>query len=158
MNDTYQLEKTIWTDTDFEIMSWHDCPVHAFSFDNENKLTLDIDYIFKWVLEKNKRNFKFWISPCTLVFENVYDIVFESDHTVIIIDNISRENHQRPKNAEYINRDLEYDWIIETTVGEISFKSVGFKQYVRQAPVFIGMQELALEARGGISFDRNAFV
>jgi hypothetical protein len=107
---------------------------------------------------KNKRKFKFWISPCTLVFENVYDIAFESGDTTIIIDNISRENPQKPKNGEYLDKDLEYDWIVETTVGELSFKSVGFKQYVRQAPVLIGMQELDLETRNGISFNQISFI
>jgi len=154
VKDGFELEKTLWTETDFEIMSWHDCPIHALSFGKEYKFLFDIDYIFKWVLTKNKRHFKFWISPCTLVFENVYDIAFESHDTTIIIDNISRENPQKPKNAEYLNIDLEYDWIIATTVGKISFKSVGFKQYVRQAPILIGMQELDLKARNGISFNQ----
>ncbi|SRR5258707_426614 len=158
MKEVYELEKTIWTETDFELMSWHDCPIHALSFDKEYKLLFDIDYMFKWVLMKNKRKYKFWISPCTLVFENVYSIAFESDHTTIIIDNISRENPQRPKNAEHINKDLEYDWLIETTVGEISFKSVGFKQYVRQTPVLIGMQELDLETRNGVSFKQLSYI
>ena len=49
MPDTYHLEKTIWTDTDFEQMNWHDCPIHAFSFNDNFELLLDIDYIFKWV-------------------------------------------------------------------------------------------------------------
>jgi hypothetical protein len=157
MKDEYQLEKTLWTDADFDIMSWHDCPVYALSFDKQDKLLLDIDYMFKWVLMKNKRKFRFWISPCTLVFENVYDLVFETDDTTIIIDNILRENPRKPKNAEYLNKDLEYDWTIETTVGVILFKSIGFKQYVRQAPVLIGMQEIDLQERGGISFNEISF-
>jgi hypothetical protein len=154
MNQTkaYQLEKALWTDADFELMSWHDCPIHALSFDRNNNLLFDIDYIFKWVLMKNKRNYKFWIAPCTLVFENVYGIEFESDHTSIIIDNITRENPQVPKNAEYLQRDFEYDWIIETTVGEVLFKSVGFKQYVRRTPMLINAQDLDMGARVGISF------
>lgn len=158
MKELYQLEKTLWTETDFDIMSWHDCAVHGLSFEKEYKLLFDIDYIFKWVLMKDKRKYMFWISPCTLVFENVYDIAFESDYTEIIIDNISRENPQRPKNAEHIKKDLEYDWLIETTAGEISFKSVGFKQYARQLPVLINMQVLDLETRNGINFNQISFV
>jgi hypothetical protein len=154
MKELYQLEKKLWTETDFELMSWHDCPIHALAFDKEDKILLDIDYIFEWVLMKNKKNYKFWISPCTLVFENVYDIVFESGDTAIIIDNISRENPQKPKNAEYLNKDLEYDWIIETTVGEMTFKSVGFKQYVKRTPVLVSTQELDLEIRNGINFNQ----
>jgi hypothetical protein len=157
MKQEYQLEKTLWTEADFDIMGWHDCPVHALSFDSEDKLLLDIDYMFEWVLKKNKRNYMFWISPCTLVFENVYDLVFETDHMTIIIDNISRENPRKPKHAQDSNTDLEYDWTIETTVGVILFRSTGFKQYVRQAPVLISMQHVDLQQRGGISFNRISF-
>jgi hypothetical protein len=153
MPEQYKLEKTLWTDTDFEVMGWHDCPIHGISFNKDYQLLLDIDYIFKWVLMKNKKHFQFWIAPCTLIFDNVYDIQFESDHTDLIIDNISRENPQTPKNSEYIKKDTEYDWIIETTVGEISFKSVGYTQYVRKAPILLRTQDIDMVARGGISFD-----
>lgn len=156
MSKIYQLEKALWTDADFEQMGWHDCPIKALAFsDNDYQLLLDIDYIFKWVLPKNKRFYNFWISPCTLVFENVHDINIElsSDGVALTIDKISRKNPVVPRNAEYIGRDTEYDWIIETFAGEISFKSVGFKQYVRQQPVLISTQELDTDARGGISFN-----
>ena len=115
-------------------------------------MLLDIDYIFKWVLSKNKKRYQFLMAPCTLIFENVYNIQFESDHTTIIIDNVSRENPQLPKNAAHIGREVEFNWIIETTVGEIDFISVGYKQYVRSAPILVNTQELALNSRGGISF------
>jgi hypothetical protein len=36
--------------------------------------------------------------------------------------------------------------------GEMTFKSVGFKQYVRQQPILLGTQKLELEARGEVSF------
>jgi len=26
--DEYELEKKIWTETDFEQMGWHDCPIY----------------------------------------------------------------------------------------------------------------------------------
>jgi len=156
MSTTYQLEKLLWTDADFEQMNWHDCPIKSIAF-NEYQLLLDIDYIFKWVLMKNNKHYKFWISPCTLVFDNVYNLELNSDgptlNSVIpIIDRISRENPTVPRNAEYIGRDTEYDWIIETLIGEIAFRSVGYKQYVRQQPVLISKQGLDINARGGISF------
>jgi len=152
MQRIYQPEKLLWTDADFEIMSWHDCPVHALSFDKNYQLLLDIDYIFKWELKKNERNYRFWIAPCTLVFENVYSVEMSFERTSMIIDSIYRENPRTPQNAEYINRDLEYDWMIETLAGEICFKSVGFKQYVRQVPIMLSEQEISLEIRGGVSF------
>ena len=64
----YQLEKFLWTDHDFENMDWHDCKLFAISFGDNFQLLLDIDYIFKWV--QTGKTFKFWVSPCTLVFEN----------------------------------------------------------------------------------------
>jgi hypothetical protein len=147
----FQPEKTLWTDADFEQMNWHDCPIKALAF-NDNLLLLDIDYIFKWVLMKNKKRYQFWISPCTLMFENVHAIELSSDYATLTIDNISRDNPVVPKNAAHIGRDYEFDWVIETIVGEISFKSVGYKQYVRKHPVLVNTQELAADTRGGISF------
>ena len=155
MEKIYQLNKIVYTEADFNVMSWHDCPIHAISFTKESKLILDIDYIFKWVLIRNKRNYQFWIAPCTLVFENVYNIAIDSNYTTLIIDNISKENPQKLKNSEYIGKDFEFDWIIETTVGELNFKSVGYIQYVRQKPILLKSQEISMEIRGGVSFDTS---
>jgi len=152
----FQPEKALWTDADFEQMNWHDCPIKALTF-NDHQLLLDIDYIFKWVLMKNKRRYQFWISPCTLVFENVHAIELSSDYATLTIDNISRDNPAVPKNVEHFDRDFEFDWIIETIVGEISFKSVGYKQYVRRYPVLVSTQELDTGSRGGISFSATTF-
>jgi hypothetical protein len=157
MAAVYQTEKNIFTEADFEQMSWHDCPIHALSFTDDYQLLLDIDYIFEWVLMSNKKRYQFWIAPCTLIFENVYEIALESNHTTLIIDSVTKDNPQRPKNAEYLNKDLEYDWLIETTVGEISFKSVGYNQYVRKEPVLLRSQKLDLQNRGGVSFGTSFF-
>lgn len=50
----YTLDKTIWTEADYETMSWHDATVYAFAFENGGEnyngdFLVDIDYIFKWV-------------------------------------------------------------------------------------------------------------
>jgi hypothetical protein len=37
MADIYQLEKRIFTELDFEQMSWHDCPIQALSFADDYK-------------------------------------------------------------------------------------------------------------------------
>ena len=156
MESNYHLEKTVWTDWDFEQMSWHDCHIHAFSFSDNFELLMDIDYIFEWVgPKKGSRYYNFWIAPCTLIFENVYDIVFESDYKQPIIDYIERSNPTRPKNAEYIGREVEFDWDIAMVNAEMSFKSVGFKQYVRQQPILIKGQSLEIEIRKGVSFDKT---
>lgn len=156
MRETYTLEKEIWTEADFEKMGWHDNTIHAFSVDRDYKFLLDIDYIFKWVHpKKSEKYFKFWVAPCTLIFENVYNLVFDLEISAPHhrkIDNISRVNPTRPKNAEYIGKGIEHEWAIETLQGEITFKSVGYTQYTRRQPILNSSDELELNLRGGISF------
>lgn len=41
--------------------------------------------------------------------------------------------------------------------GKITFKSTGFKQFVRQKPIFTYSQILSLEDRNGISFSEKTF-
>jgi len=144
------LNETKWTEADFEQMSWHDCTIHAMAFGNENhQLMIDIDYICKW--ETKPKSFLFWVAPSILIFRNVYDLNISSNSLDLTILEIKRENPRRPKNVEYIDG-LEYDWIIETTLGEITFTSVGYNQLIRNKPVLIKRQNLSLQERGGISF------
>jgi len=158
MENAYDLQKLLWTESDYYNMSWHDNHIHALSFQKNNKFLLDIDYIFKWVHKPHSRYFKFWITPCTLIFDNVYNMVFDveiSSPHQLIIDKISMINPQRPKNAEYIDRQIEYDWLIETTSGEITFKSVGYDQYIRQPAILSKHQVIDIELRGGVSFNTD---
>jgi hypothetical protein len=62
--EAYKLEKTLWTDADFERMDWHDNPVHAIAFGPASReLSLDIDYIFKWEQPlPGEKHYRFWIS------------------------------------------------------------------------------------------------
>lgn len=155
MPGPYQLQKQLYTEADFELMSWHDCHIHAFSFNDDDELLLDIDYMFEWVHpKKGSKYYKFWIAPCTLVFENVYNVEFELDGGQPIIDFILRENPQTTTASAYLGKAFEHDWDLVMTNGEMTFKSVGFKQYVRQLPILSGTQKLTLEVRGGISFDK----
>ncbi len=151
--EQYKFDKFIWTENDFDQMNWHDSPIHAIAFGDNFKLLMDIDYIFEWVLKGEK--YIFWIAPCTLVFENVYNLAFDVGPTTpgFTIDFVTMENRQRPKNSEYIDRDTEFDWTIEMQEGTITFKSVGFKQYVRQLPKLLRRQKLTLIERGGLSFE-----
>ncbi len=149
----YHLEKSYWTDEDFDQMGWHDNYIHAISFGGNFELLFDIDYIFKWVL--TGKTYHFWIAPCTLIFENVYDLQLDiaSWNTGIAISDISRENPRRPLNADYISRETEMDWLIDAVQGSIAFKSVGYRQYVRQLPRYFSTQVIDQSERGGISFD-----
>lgn len=154
------LEKSIWTDTDFERMTWHDNKVYAISFVEENKyeLAFDLDYILQWVdVTEDVNYYKFWISPATLVFRNVYDINIDVDSVELEIIDVERFNPVIPKNVKYIKDELEYEWRITMSNGEITFKSVGFSQTLRQQPVLSESQFIDFNQRGGISFSRSRF-
>jgi len=156
--EEYKLDKSILTEFDFDTMDWHDSVIYALSLGKKNELVFDIDYIFQWVDPIGEReNYKFWVSPCTLVFENVYALKFDIEVTEpfeIEISDISYNNPQKPKNAEFIKCDVEYDWTIETNQGEITFKSIGYKQFTRLKPVLQDRQKIEIEKRKGISFER----
>lgn len=155
----YELEKTLWTEDDFENMGWHDSLIYAIGFTPNFEFTLDIDYIFKWVHpQEDETHFKFWVAPCTLVFENVYDLKFDieiSSPFELEIADITRDSPQKPINAEFIKRETEFSWNIETQQGNITFKAIGYKQYVRKLPVFQESQQIDSEKRGGISLERK---
>ena len=155
--DNIILEKLVWTEEDFEKMGWHDCKVYAMAFPDDEKfeLAFDIDYIVKWVnLKEDNTYIKFWVAPATLVFKNVYEININLYTVDFQIQDINRENPIKPKNKDHIKDILEYDWRIETTNGEITFKSVGYTQFIRQKPKLLDKQLLDFNERGGITFDR----
>lgn len=75
------------------------------------QIAFDIDYIFQWVSPtKDDKYNKFWISPCTLIFENVHDLNLDieiSEPFEFEVSDIKREVQGRPINAVYIKRNLE---------------------------------------------------
>lgn len=155
----YELEKWVWTENDFERMGWHDSQVYAFAFSPETfELLLDIDYIFQWVQpEPGEEFFKFWVAPVTLIFQNVYDVDFDLQIMTagLEIDSIIREQPRTPRNAEYIENNIEWLWTLDCQQGEIKLWSAGYKQYIRAAPRFDKGQRLGLSARGGYSFAKG---
>ena len=154
MSKKYYLESYKWTTENFEEMEWHDCKIHAIAFDSiKNRFLLDIDYILKWVGPNENGYYSFWISPATLIFENVYDFKIDINYGLeTILENIKRFNERKPNNSDYINENIEWEWMIETRNGEISFKSVGYSQYFRSNPVYKEQQEFTIDERGGFSF------
>lgn len=110
----YTVSKNIWTNDDFETMSWHDNHVYAISFRENYELLMDIDYILQWIDPTEKAcYYNFWVSPCTLVFENVHDLKINleiSEPFSLEIDCIYRSNPQRPINVDYIKCDREYQY------------------------------------------------
>ena len=157
MVEKYNLEKWIWTEADFDVMGWHDSTLHAFAFiPDKFELLLDIDYILEWVdPREGETYFKFWVAPATLVFENVYDLKIDLEPVDgIELQDIRRTDPRVPHNAEFVGRDKEWRWTIETDNGEITFGSVGFHQYFRKSAIFSRAYVIPLDERGGFSFER----
>ncbi len=139
---TYQLEKNIWTDTDFEKMGWHDN--HIYKIRLIKDLELDIDYILQWNSpELEGLPFTFWIAPATLVFKDVKNISFDFD--------IGQEDSFE---IEDIDRENQNQWTIITRQGDIHFISDGFEQFIRQEPSFQFGQQISYIERYGYSLDR----
>jgi len=158
MREIYKLDKWIWTDEDFERMGWHDSNIYSFAFYPEQyEFALDLDYIFKWIHPKKPGGyFNYWISPVTMIFENVYDLAFDIETSSgLEIDKIRRYNQKKPKNSQYINKEMEWSWDIKCHEGLISLKSIGFKMFVKSSPAFSDEQSIGLEKRGGVNFARG---
>jgi len=147
--------KDVWTTDDFEQMEWHDNKIYAVAFGiNEHKIAIDLDYILEWKgPEGGKAHYEFLIAPATLVFTNVHDISINLLSPNPIVDEIHRTILGKPKNSGFIEEQIEYEWTIETTEGEITFKSVGFIQSLKGDPKMLDRQSIGSSERGGISFD-----
>ena len=137
--------KKIWTETDFEEMGWRDSHIHAISFPNDDlEFGLDIDYLFQWVLDDTSNSYKFWVSPCTLIFFNVLylriDIDYQNMNWLDILD-INRSNPRLGLDGKTTLWDFE----IVTDKGSIKFESSGYKQVVKKQPIFSESQVLFRE-------------
>lgn len=157
MSENYSLDKSVWTDADFERMSWHDATLWGMAFQlKDHEFVLDIDYIVKWESSPDDGFYRLWIAPATVVFQNVYDLRLDValDFDVVIQD-LLRADPRVPRNATFIARNTEWEWTIDFGAGSISFRAVGFKQYFRRQPVMNNAQFLPLHERGGVSFERR---
>lgn len=141
--EMYKPEKLVWSESDFEIMGWHDCPIYGILF--ADKVTLDIDYIFKWVLNEQNGHYEFWISPATLVFEQARNLKIEIDSDFINGLEIADIHQQKLENKEY-------KYHIETQEVDILLIASGYRQYIRKKPVLKKSQSLTDKERDGYSF------
>lgn len=151
----YELEKLVWSEADFEQMGWHDATIHAFAFAPESyELFLDIDYILQWINPTTTDGtYQFVIAPATLIFESVFDIIINIETQVgdCSLQGIERSAERLTPNGKF----TEWEWILDTNEGTISFSATGFKQYFRQRPVLGKSQMFTLAERGGINFSRD---
>lgn len=142
----YELEKSIWTETDFEKMGWHDSNIYKTRLAED--LELDIDYIFQW----NKPDleglpFTFWVAPATLVFKQVKIISFELDTAF--------NNTFEIEVIEKTETNNNTVWTIITRQGDIEFTSEGYIQYIRQEPSFQFGQTISYGERNGWTLERT---
>jgi len=147
--------KYVYTTKDFDILDWHDCKIYGLAFDdNTFRFYLDIDFIIEWINPLNDVDgYKFKLAPATLIFQNVWNLVFDIDTNLSLdIDNISMQNPHFPINKDFLPEIKEYDWIISLQQGEITFKSIGLELYLRKSPQISQIQTFGIKERGGISF------
>ena len=150
--------KSLWTEADFEIMGWHDARIYALAFLEETfEFALDIDYIFEWVKPvPPAERFTFWVSPCTLVFENVSELEIDlAPYVDLTIDDISRGKSVVPRNAEAIGKTVEWRWTVASDSGTISMRAAGYKLHVRMPSRHLDRQSIPLSERGRISFSKG---
>lgn len=154
--EPYTLEKPVWTEADFEQMGWHDVNIHALAFRAEVfEFWLDVDYILSWVHSQGEEAyFRFWVAPATLVFTNVHSLRFdiESHDGGLSLQGIERSEPCPARNAEYLDKKIEWLWLFDCNEGKIAFRSVGFSQFTRRRAVLLQAQQLSLAERGGVSF------
>ncbi|GAA3784010.1 hypothetical protein [Flavobacterium ginsengiterrae] len=159
---TFELEKNIWTEIDFEQMGWHDCFIHAFALDSDayddfiqSDLLFDIDYIFKWVLDKDSAHYYFWTAPCALIFREVTNLKIQYASGTSFLPELEISDIKR-KEKLYENGHKSWHWQIEL-VGDsfISFDSAGYKQVVKRPPTYMDRQAFTRTERGGINFDES---
>ena len=72
----------VWTDEQFDEMSWHDNCVHALriveGIHGAGELILDLDYILEWI--EAEESFRFRILSVTLKFREVTDLRISLDY------------------------------------------------------------------------------
>ena len=161
--EQYILEKSIWTQDDFAVMGWHDANIYGMVIEKgeelwQGNLIFDIDYIFEWVHPvPPQKYFSFWVAPCTLIFKEVFDLKMDVDYRGNTLDLLEISGLTLVSKHEKAAGAVIYEWQLELQNGDIRFKSLGFEQIVRKAPIYTNGQVLSLEERGGISFSKQVF-
>ena len=159
--EIFNLDKFIWTQDDYELMGWHDCSIYGLTFlpfdeKGTTNLVFDIDYIFKWVNPtKPGQPFSFWVSPCTLIFKDTFDLTINVDSRGGTTNMFEIADLTLAEKVEQEKNNWIYEWNIDLQEGHIKLKSSGFDQIVRQKPIYTDGQTLTLEQRNGISFNQT---
>jgi hypothetical protein len=149
-----KLDQRVFSEADFERMTWHDVTIHAIGFESsKNEILFDIDYILEWLQQNEKGSFEFRLAPATLIFENIHSAMMDfSPDPALGVSQILRHNPRSPRNRDFIKKKEEWTWTIELHEGCITFAAVGFRMFIRREPIITSVQRLELPSRGGLSF------
>lgn len=143
----------------FEKMCWHDNAIHGFKIREgddgySGELDLDIDYILEWLPPEDNR-FRFMISPATLTFHDVTNLVMSIDYASstaslqpMTIQEIKREVKLYPNGYSSFTWEIEMNWPKESF---IKFESKGFTQALRRDPIISEGQCLSASERSETS-------
>jgi len=152
---------TIFTDADFDNLSWHDNSIYGISIDNDvtqwkSDLILDIDFIIEWLFGVSK-TVRFRISAATLTFHDVTDLKVSVDwgdsgkQVALNEMTLDRIERQRVEEQRICLDRPYYHWTLRLNSprpgGEISFGASGFTQILRQEPVLCHEQKLDPQVR-----------
>ncbi len=153
-NETYTIEKALFTEADYDRMSWHDAPIHALALGAVDfELSLDIDYIYQWIdPPPGETYYKFWLGPATLVFERVYDLKFDlhSHQGSLTVLGIERSDGKPSRVSDALT---DWLWTLDCLEGDVTFRATGFRQFARRPAVLVSKQMLTASERGGYSFE-----
>lgn len=122
----------VWTDEQFDEMSWHDNCVHALriveGIHGAGELILDLDYILEWI--EAEESFRFRILPVTLKFRGVTNLRISLDYATPTIALGPFSIHAIERKIEQRERYVAQVWklLINSPVGEITFEAQGFEQ------------------------------
>ena len=159
MPETLDSGKRVWTQADFDKMSFHDLCIHGIAavheYPDPHELLFDIDYILEWVKPRLPgKDFKFRLAPATLVFEHVYDLAVRTESGIHepwwSISDVTREKRRSADGR------TDWAWSFGLEQGNILFRSTGFKLFLRKAPSLSERQYLSFSERGGVSFARGS--
>ena len=152
------MSDRIWTDADFDSMSWHDVTIHGIRLIEREPgcgdLVLDIDYILEWI--RTGQHYELRRQAASLTFHGVYDLRISIDYarcgagfTPFSIDGIERHEEQRNGYVAQLWK-IPINW----PTGEITFFASGFEQRSRGEPCISSAGVLTPEERGDVSPNR----
>jgi hypothetical protein len=146
------MRQRIWTEADFDSMSWHDNHVHALRLvegaDGTGDLILDVDHIVEW-LSAPDHGFRFRILPVTLTFHGVFFLHMSLDYATptaafgpFMIHGIERRLEQRERCAAQLWK-IDISW----PQGQLEFEARGFTQRGFGEPILSEGQSLTPQQR-----------